>query len=244
MDGANQFRLQPGLQRPRIRRNFVPGIPPGHFAILPENRALQFPAWAVPGLVVLFAVIAAAVSLNVTTPFDRSILLWLRDPANIARPIGPQWLFETMRDLTSLGSIAVLTVFTVVIAGYWLLAGRHRAAALLVAAQIGALVTNDLLKLAFDRPRPDAILQSAHVFSSDFPSGHAALSSAVYFSAALLAGSATGIARRFLLTLAGSVVLVIGFSRLYLGVHYPTDVLAGWCVGGVSVLALAPAMTE
>ena len=173
--------------------------------------------------------------------FDRSILLALRDPANIAVTLGPPWLFETMRDFTSLGSIAVLAVFTVAVAGYWLLSGRRRAAALLVAAFIGTLVVNDLLKLAFDRPRPDAVLQSARIFSSGFPSGHAALSSAVYFSASLLA---TGVARGFLLSLAGFIVLVIGFSRIYLGVHYPSDVLAGWCVGAGFVLALSPAMAE
>lgn len=212
---------------------------------LQPNRRVRFPGWAIPSLILLFSAIAAAVSLNATAPFDRSVLLWLRDPADVSRPIGPEWLFESMRDFTSLGSVAIVVLFTVVIAGYWLLVGRGRAAALLVAVLIGALVTNDLLKLAFDRPRPDAILQSARVFSSDFPSGHAALSAAAYFSAALLSGSqATGVARRFLLCLAGFVVLVIGFSRLYLGLHYPSDVLAGWCVGGAWVLALSRAMAE
>lgn len=213
-------------------------------APLKQEHPLRFPVWAVAGLVLAFAAIAAAVSLNVTAPFDRAILLSLRQPANISRPIGPAWLFETMRDLTSLGSIAVLLLFTVTLAGYWLLTGRRRAAALLVAALIGAIVLNDLLKLAFERPRPDAILQSARVFSSDFPSGHAAISSAVYFSASLLAGSQPAMrgVRRFLLYFAGLVTVVIGFSRLYLGLHYPTDILAGWCVGGVLVLALSPAM--
>lgn len=212
---------------------------------LQPNRRVRFPGWAIPSLILLFSAIAAAVSLNATAPFDRSVLLWLRDPADVSRPIGPEWLFESMRDFTSLGSVAIVVLFTVVIAGYWLLVERGRAAALLVAVLIGALVTNDLLKLAFDRPRPDAILQSARVFSSDFPSGHAALSAAAYFSAALLSGSqATGVARRFLLCLAGFVVLVIGFSRLYLGLHYPSDVLAGWCVGGAWVLALSRAMAE
>jgi undecaprenyl-diphosphatase len=200
--------------------------------------------WAFIGLVLLFAAIAVAVSLNATAPFDRGILLSLRDPANISRPIGPAWLFETMRDLTSLGSIVVLLLFTMTVAGYWLLTGRRRAAALLVAALIGAIVLNDVLKLAFERPRPDAILQSARVFSSDFPSGHATISSAVYISASLLAGAqpAVQLARRFLLYLAGFVVVVIGFSRLYLGLHYPTDILAGWCVGGALVLALSRAI--
>jgi undecaprenyl-diphosphatase len=199
--------------------------------------------WAFIGLVLLFAAIAAAVSLNATAPFDRMILLSLRDPANLSRPIGPAWLFETMRDLTSLGSIVVLLLFTATVAGYWLLTGRRRAAALLITALIGAIILNELLKVAFERPRPDAILQSARVFSSDFPSGHATISSAVYFSASLLAGlPAMGVARHFLLYLAGLVVVVIGFSRLYLGLHYPTDVLAGWCVGGAWVLALSPAI--
>lgn len=215
-------------------------------SLLPPHRQFRFPVGALLGLILVFAAIAAAVSLNVTTPFDRSILLSLRDPANISRPLGPAWLFETMRDITSLGSIAVLLMFTVTFAGYWLLTGHRRAAALLVLALAGAIVMNDVLKFAFDRPRPDAILQSARVFSSDFPSGHATLSSAVYFAAALLAGpkSVPRTARRLLLSVAAFVVIVIGFSRLYLGLHYPTDVLAGWCVGGAWVLALFPALAD
>lgn len=214
-------------------------------APLKQEHPFQFRLWAFISLVLVFAAIAAAISLNATTQFDRSILLSLRGSANLARPAGPQWLFETMRDFTSLGSIVVLSLFTVTLAGYWHLAGRTRAAALLVAALICTLIMNDLLKLAFDRPRPDAVLQSARVFSSGFPSGHAALSSAVYFSASLLGGSpANTVTRRFLRYLAGLVVLVIGFSRLYLGVHYPSDVLAGWCVGGAWVLALSPLMAE
>lgn len=203
------------------------------------HHQLRICTWAILGLVIVFAAIAAAVSLNITMPFDRSILMSLRDPTNISRTIGPPWLSETMRDFTSLGSISVLALFTATVAGYWLLTGRRCAAALLVAAMIGTLVMNDLLKLAFDRPRPDAILQSARVFSSGFPSGHSALSSAVYLSAARLAGLDARDARRFLLDLAGVIVLVIGFSRLYLGVHYPSDVLAGWCVGGAWFLALS-----
>lgn len=189
-------------------------------------------------LLLIFAAIATAVSIDATAGFDRAVLLSLRDPENRARPLGPEWLVEAARDLTSLGSVVVVLLFTVTVAGYWLSNGNRSSAILLLVTVIGALLMNDLLKLIFGRARPDAILQAARVFTAGFPSGHAALSSATYLSAAALIGRVQGNrgGAGFLTVVAIALVALIGLSRIYLGLHYPTDVLAGWCVGGIWLL--------
>src|SRR6266699_82687 len=166
---------------------------------------------AIAVLLLIFTVIATAVSLDATAGFDRVVLLSLR-AANRARPSGPEWLVEAARDFTSLGSVIVVILFTGTVAGYWLLTGNRRSATLLLASVIGALLLNDLLKLIFDRARPDAILQSARVFTAGFPSGHAALSLAAYFSAAaLIPREQQHASRTFLIGVAAGVVALIGF---------------------------------
>ena len=202
-----------------------------------QNRRNLFPVWQISALLLLFVAIAAAVSLNATMGFDRAVLLSLREPSDPGRPLGPAWVAEAIRDLTSLGSVLVVFLFAGILSGYWLVTRNTRAAVLLLGSAGGALLLNNVLKQVFDRPRPDAILQSARIFSSGFPSGHAAISCATYFSAALLiASSAPGNGRAFLMWAAALVVAAIGLSRIYLGLHYPTDVVAGWCVGALWIL--------
>lgn len=196
--------------------------------------------WPAGGLILLFVLLAAAVSLHLSMGFDRAIILSLRDSTNIARPLGPDWLPETMRDITSLGSVVVALGFAAVLSGYLLLSGYRGAAALLFGSALGALVLNDLLKFAIDRPRPDAILQTARVFTSGFPSGHATLSCVTYLSAAALLGQRR--ARTYLMIIAILVAALIGFSRIYLGVHFPTDILGGWCIGAAWVCCCYPAI--
>ena len=193
---------------------------------------------------VLFAVLATAVSLHLTMGFDRAIILSLRDSTNIARPLGPDWFAETMRDITSLGSVVVALGFAAILSGYFLFSGQRGAAALLFGSAVGALLLNDLLKFAIDRPRPDAILQAARIFTSGFPSGHATLSCVTYISAAALfrTWSDELRVRRYLMAVAIFVVAIIGFSRIYLGVHFPTDILGGWCIGAAWVCSCYPAM--
>jgi undecaprenyl-diphosphatase len=195
---------------------------------------------------VLFAVLAAAVSLHLSMGFDRAIILSLRDSTNIARPLGPDWFAETMRDITSLGSVVVALGFAAIVSGYFLWSGHRGAAALLFGSAVGALLLNNLLKFAIDRPRPDAILQAARVFTSGFPSGHATLSCVTYISAAALLGTSSHElrVRRYMMAVAILVVALIGFSRIYLGVHFPTDILGGWCIGAAWVCSCYPAMRK
>ena len=164
---------------------------------------------------------------------DRRVILALRDPANSSALRGPAWLQETARNITSLGSIIVLAIITFAVAGYLFLARNHAAAWLMLIAVFGGIVLNDLLKFAFARPRPDFITHADQVFTASFPSGHAALSAITYLTiAALLARSQTSFKIRvYFVSLASILTILIGISRIYLGVHYPTDVVGGWCVG-------------
>ena len=168
-----------------------------------------------------------------THAFDEGILLALRNPADTADPIGPFWLEIMMRDFTSLGSHAVLLLIGVLAFGYLLLARKRLSAGLLLVSFAGAMALNSLLKQGFDRPRPELVAHLAEVHTASFPSGHAMLSAACYLTlGALLAGVAQG--RRLKTYLMGTAILLtllVGGSRIYLGVHWPTDVLAGWCLG-------------
>ncbi|MFG1359636.1 phosphatase PAP2 family protein [Xanthobacter pseudotagetidis] len=180
-----------------------------------------------------FAVLAGEVLEGDTGRLDRTILLALRNPRDLADPLGPVWLEEVMRDLTALGGTTVLTLVTLAVIAYLLLV-RRRATALLVAASVlGATVLASLLKWGFDRPRPDLVPHGVAVYSQSFPSSHAMLSAAIYLTlGALLARSQERVrVKVFLLGVAVLVTVLVGASRIYLGVHWPTDVLGGWAVG-------------
>ncbi|MBS7704273.1 phosphatase PAP2 family protein [Chelatococcus asaccharovorans] len=179
--------------------------------------------------------------------FDTGILLALRNPQDLADPIGPQWLEIGMRDITSLGSIPVLALIVAVVIGYLVLA-RKPGVALLVAISVGGgLLLGHLLKLRFERPRPDLVAHLVDIHSLSFPSSHAMLSAVTYLTigALLTRVERRRIVRLYILVVAVGLTLLVGLSRIYLGVHWPSDVLAGWCAGAAwamgcwVVLALA-----
>jgi undecaprenyl-diphosphatase len=185
------------------------------------------------GGVLGFIALADEVREGEIRDFDSAILLALRNPADHADPIGPRWLEIAMRDLTSLGSVSVLTFMVAAVLGYLLLI-RKRGAALLVLVSIGGgTALSSLLKLGFDRPRPDLVAHLVDIHTLSFPSGHAMLSAVTYLTlGALLARvDARRAVKFYILGVAVALTLVIGISRLYLGVHWPSDVLAGWCAG-------------
>jgi undecaprenyl-diphosphatase len=138
-----------------------------------------------------------------------------------------------MRDLTALGSATVLVLFVLAVAGALLARRQHHALVLLLVAALGGMLLNILLKPVFGRPRPDAVLRLVEVKSLSFPSGHAMGSAIIYFTlAALLARLVEARALKlYFLGLAALLTFLVGASRVYLGVHYPSDVLAGWTVG-------------
>ena len=164
---------------------------------------------------------------------DRGILLAFRAGGDIHDPIGPPWVEEMMRDVTALGSAVVLTGVSLAVLGYLLLIRRTAMAALLVVAVGGAMALSLTLKAGFGRPRPDVVAHEMVVYSTSFPSGHAMMATAVYLTlAVLLARVQDGhLVRVYLLAVAAMLAILVGVSRVYLGVHWPTDVLAGWTAG-------------
>ena len=140
---------------------------------------------------------------------------------------------DVVRDLTSLGSAAVLGLVTTVVVGFLLIRRTYHAIGLVLVATVGGLLLSLLLKGFFSRPRPDIVPRLAEVYTSSFPSGHSMLSAVVYLTlGALLARLVERPALKvYVLTVAMLLALLVGFSRVYLGVHYPSDVLAGWSVG-------------
>lgn len=184
-------------------------------------------------LVLGFLVIAENVRDGEALPLDLAILHAFRRAGDPAVPIGPPWLPRVMRDLTALGGYAVLTLVTLVAVGFCALLRRFRAAALIVAAALGGLALNAALKDLFARSRPDTLLHLTEVSTASFPSGHAMLSATIYLSLAAIIAQLTARhgARLYILGIALLLTGVVGVSRVYLGVHYPTDVLAGWAIG-------------
>lgn len=184
-------------------------------------------------LVYGFIQLADEVREGETARFDEWVLLALRNPADTADPIGPRWLEIAVRDFTSLGSSTILIFVTLAAIGYLVLTGRRGMALLLLVSAGGGMALSNLFKFLFDRPRPDIVAHVVETSTTSFPSGHAMLSAVIYLTlGALLARVEKSAAlKAYFLGLAIFLTLAIGASRVYLGVHYPTDVLAGWSLG-------------
>jgi len=165
--------------------------------------------------------------------FDTEILLAFRQPGQPDNPIGPLWLQGAMRDITSLGSASVLTLITTATIVNLLLVRRPATALLVFIAVAGGQVLSTLLKHEVDRPRPDLVSHLVTEASLSFPSGHAMLSAITYLTLGSLAARflPDRTSKIFVLGLAVLTTLLVGTSRVYLGVHWPSDVLAGWCAG-------------
>lgn len=186
-----------------------------------------------------FAVISVYVIDGETYTFDRWVLLQLRNPDDLADPIGPAWLAIAARDTTSLGGFTVLSLAGIIAAGYLTVIRQFVAAALLVVTVGGGMILSTFLKLGFDRSRPNLVPHAVEVYTLSFPSSHAMLSAVTYLTLGALLAQAQQHRREaiYILTIAVVLCLLIGSSRVYLGVHWPTDVLAGWCIGTAWALA-------
>ena len=186
----------------------------------------------------LFRHIADEVGEGDTRAFDRAIIFALRTPGNPHRPIGPDWLNTAAVDVTSLGSTTVLGIIVILVAGLFLSFRRWREAAALLLASGGGLVITDLLKDWFQRDRPPQALHVVQAINASFPSGHATLSATVFLTLGALIAHFAERRRVRVYALAAAVILsaMVGCSRVYLGVHWPTDVLGGWCLGSAWAL--------
>ncbi len=180
-----------------------------------------------------FVALADEVIEGNTQSIDESLLLALRNPADLSDPIGPGWVEEMGRDFTALGGVGVLVLITLGALGYLLLAGRYRAALFTSIAVPGGILLSTVMKMGFDRPRPDLVPHEAMVYTASFPSGHSMMSAVTYLTlAALLTRVQPSLRlKAYFLILAILLTLLVGMSRVYLGVHWPTDVLAGWTAG-------------
>lgn len=187
----------------------------------------------VAGAIWIFAELADEVSEGETLAFDRAILLALRNPGDISDPIGPPWLELMMRDLTALGGVAVLGLLTLTVAGLLWLQGRRTSVALLLAAVGGGQVFSSAAKWIIDRPRPDIVPHETLATSASFPSGHSMMAAVTYLTLAVMVARLQDRqrVRIYLVSIAALVAFLVGASRVYLGVHWPTDVLAGWAAG-------------
>jgi undecaprenyl-diphosphatase len=190
-------------------------------------------ALGILALAASFVFVADNVVRGDTRHFDERVIRALRSPQDAAMPIGPPWLRSGALDITALGSPTVLGLVMLTVTGYLLLHGLYRTGAFVFLASCGGWILNWALKLAFNRPRPELVPHLRDVMSSSFPSGHALTSAAVYLTlGTLLMRLAQGrLAKFYCIAVAMLATLLVGASRVYLGVHYPTDVLAGWLIG-------------
>ena len=209
---------------------------PHHFRNI-ETRALVLVIGAAGALWGFFG-IAGEVGEGETAKLDTHILMMLRNPADPTDPIGSRSLQEAMRDVTALGGVTVITLVTTVALLAFLIHRKLWHAGIFAASVLVAFASSEGLKGLYDRPRPDLVPHGSYVYSASFPSGHSTLSAAVYLTLAMLISSLESRrgTKRMVFSLAALLVLAIGFSRIYLGVHWPSDVLAGWSLGAAVAL--------
>lgn len=186
----------------------------------------------IAALLGIFGVVADEALEGDTVAFDTAVTALFRVHGSATAAVGPSWLQEAVRDLTSLGSFTVLGLVVAATALYLLIARKAGTALFLVVAVVAGTAISNVLKETFNRPRP-AVEASTHVFTASFPSGHATLSAVVYLTlGAILAQSVRSpVMKGYFIGMALFVTFLVGVSRVYLGMHYPTDVIAGWSLG-------------
>ena len=192
-----------------------------------------------------FLGVADEVGEDETVSIDRRLLLALRTPGNLDDPVGPRWFEESARDVTALGGFTFLTVFLLITAAALFYHSKRRQAWVLLGTVAAAELSTEMLKLFYDRPRPDLVQHGSFVYSHSFPSGHSTLSAAAVLTAAMILASLERRRRAKTFVFAAAILLIVGIgvSRVYLGVHWPTDVLAGWTLGAGWALAARIALT-
>lgn len=180
-----------------------------------------------------FIELAGEVMEGDTKAFDVKIVRAMRQPGDPHLPVGPLWLHEVIRDFTALGGYAILSLVLVAVTGYLLLDRKYGTMLLVLVAMVGGYALSMGLKSYFERPRPEEVSYLSHVHSSSFPSGHAMMSAVVYLTLGTLLSrtSRSLVIRFYFVAIAVLVTGLVGVSRVFLGVHYPTDVLAGWAAG-------------
>jgi undecaprenyl-diphosphatase len=200
-----------------------------------DRRELQWLCVGLGACILLFVFVrlAGEVLEGETMAFDTKILQALRSPADPSRPLGPVWIENALLDLTAIGGTTVLTLVTLAVVGFLLLQARYRTAFVVALTTVSGEMLNYALKNAFDRPRPSIVPHLRAAFSTSFPSGHAMESAIVYLTlgAILMRAAERRFTKAYILGVAVLLTMLVGVSRVYLGVHYPTDVIGGWIIG-------------
>ncbi|KAA2317121.1 PAP2 family protein [Pseudooceanicola sediminis] len=187
-----------------------------------------------------FVALAAEMIEGDLHAFDQAVLLALRTPGDLNNPIGGSQVEVAMRDLTALGGVTVLTLISLSVLVFLVLNRQRASAVFLGIAIIGGQALSHLAKLGFSRPRPDLVPHGVEVATASFPSGHSMMAAVTYLTlAVMLARSETQLGiRAFYITVAAVLAMLVGISRVYLGVHWPSDVLAGWTLGAAWALGV------
>jgi undecaprenyl-diphosphatase len=187
----------------------------------------------VAGGISLFITIADEVNEGATRAIDEAILLAMRNPADRSDPLGPPDVEEMARDFTALGGAGLLSFTSLAIAGYLFLLRRFRIMLFVLIAVGGGVLLSMLLKEGYARPRPDLVPHGSYVYTASFPSGHSMMSAVTYLTLGTLLARIQPRRRlkAYLIGVAMLLTFLVGVSRVYLGVHWPTDVLAGWSLG-------------
>jgi undecaprenyl-diphosphatase len=185
-----------------------------------------------------FGGLAEEVMEGETHAFDERLLLALRTPGHPDDPIGPVAMETAMRDITALGGFTVLSLVTAAVVGALAIRGQRRSAVFLAVAVGSGQLLSQVAKTFFDRPRPDLVPHGTEVLSSSFPSGHSMMAALTWLTLAVMLARAEHKRRvkAYWIALAALVTVAVGISRVYLGVHWPTDVAAGWTLGATWAL--------
>ena len=180
-----------------------------------------------------FLALASEVMEGDTKSLDTKILVALRKADDPSRPVGPAWVENSLLDLTAIGGPIVLGLVVLSVVGFLVLQARYHTAIVVLATAASGEIATFVLKNAFLRPRPDVVPHLRDVTTSSFPSGHAMDSAIVYLTlgAMLMRLAERRITKIYCIGMAIFLTLIVGISRVYLGVHYPTDVAAGWMFG-------------
>ena len=167
--------------------------------------------------------------------FDARILLMFRNPTDASDPIGPEWLEVVIRDISALGGLVSLGLLTLAACGYLWLKRKHQLALFVAVSASGGAAVNTLLKGVIGRPRPTIVPHETSAALSSFPSGHAMMAAVVFLTLGALLALSAEERRVKIYILIWSVLLTVsvGISRIYLGVHWPTDEVAGWIAGAI-----------
>ncbi|MEG3177073.1 phosphatase PAP2 family protein [Sphingomonas sp. RB3P16] len=211
---------------------------------LPESDP-RHPPWPIIAVAAtalaggMLLLVGALFDHGVQFRFDRALLLWVRGGVAHGVPPGPAWLTQTALDVTALGGPTVLLLIAVLAAGLLILQRHWLTLGLVLSGTISGALVVTAVKALVGRTRPEVTDHLVQVYNASFPSGHAANSACVYLTLALLLQPITDrrSVRRYIVGAAVLLVTAIGCSRVYLGVHWPSDVLAGWTFGGLWAVA-------